>query len=73
MSTIWEARLHRIRIPTLLLWGMHDRVLSEDYGKAYCEAIPSARWERMERAGHFPHIEQPDQFAEKIFAFAAGK
>jgi pimeloyl-ACP methyl ester carboxylesterase len=68
-----KGRLHRIRIPTLFLWGIHDRVLSEDYGQAYCAAIPGARFERIERAGHFPHLEQPDQFAEKIFAFIAHK
>ncbi len=68
-----RGRLHRIRIPTLLVWGAHDRVLSEAYGKAYCDAIPGARFERLERAGHFPHVEQPGEFAEKIFAFLSGK
>jgi pimeloyl-ACP methyl ester carboxylesterase len=66
-----KGRLHRIRVPTLLLWGTHDRVLSEGYCRAYCAAIPGARFERIERAGHFPHLEQPDEFAEKIFAFIA--
>ena len=64
-----RGRLHRIGIPTLLLWGMNDRVLTEAYGRAYCAAIPGARFEPIERAGHFPHVEQPEQFAEKIFAF----
>jgi pimeloyl-ACP methyl ester carboxylesterase len=68
-----KGRLHRIRIPTMLIWGTHDRVLSEDYGRAYCAAIPGARLERIERAGHFPHLEQPHEFAEKIFAFIARK
>jgi pimeloyl-ACP methyl ester carboxylesterase len=68
-----KGRLHRIRIPTLFLWGTQDRVLSEHYGQAYCAAIPGARFERIERAGHFPHLEQPDEFAEKIFAFIARK
>ena len=68
-----RGRLHRIRIPTLFLWGMHDRVLREDYGKAYCEAIPGACFERIERAGHFPHVEQASEFAEKIFAFVAAR
>jgi pimeloyl-ACP methyl ester carboxylesterase len=68
-----KGRLHRIRVPTLMLWGTHDRVLSEAYGQAYCAAIPGARFERIERAGHFPHIEQPDEFAEKLFAFIARK
>ena len=41
-----KSRLHRIRIPTLFLWGHHDRMLSEAYGRAYCAMIPGARFER---------------------------
>jgi pimeloyl-ACP methyl ester carboxylesterase len=65
-----KARLHRIRIPTLFLWGTADRILSEQYGRAYCAAIPGARFETIERAGHFPHIEQPEEFARRALAFA---
>jgi pimeloyl-ACP methyl ester carboxylesterase len=65
------GRLHRIRIPTMVLWGANDRIVREDYGRAYCAAIPGARFERIENAGHFPHIEQPEVFAKRIFAFAA--
>ncbi len=64
-----KGRLHRIRIPTLVLWGTHDRILSEPYGRAYAAAIPGARFEPIERAGHLPHIEQPDSFARQLFAF----
>lgn len=65
-----KGRLHRIRIPTLFLWGTHDRILSEGYGRAYCAAIPGARFEPIDRAGHFPHLEQPQLFADRVFAFA---
>jgi pimeloyl-ACP methyl ester carboxylesterase len=68
-----KGRLHRIRIPTLLLWGAADRILSEAYGRAYCAAIPGARFETIERAGHFAHIEAPDEFARRIFAFVEGR
>ncbi len=64
------GRLHRIRIPTLFLWGTADRVLSEQYGRAYCAAIAGARFETIERAGHFPHLEQPEEFARRVLAFA---
>src|SRR5437016_3096307 len=57
-----KGRLHRVTVPTLMLWGMHDRVLSEAYGRAYCAAIPGARFETMAGAGHFPHVEEPDKF-----------
>lgn len=68
-----KSRLHRIRIPTLFLWGPHDRMLSESYGRAYCAMIPGARFETIERAGHFPDHEQPKAFAEKVMAFAKAK
>jgi pimeloyl-ACP methyl ester carboxylesterase len=64
-----KGRLHRIRIPTVFLWGMADRITSEPYGRAYAAAIPGARFETIANAGHFPHIEQPDEFARRVVAF----
>ena len=68
-----KSRLHRIRIPTLFLWGAHDRMVGEAYGRAYCAMIPGARFETIERAGHFPHQEQPPIFAKRVLAFMDGK
>ena len=31
--------------------------------------IPGARFEPIERAGHFPHLEQPEEFARRVLAF----
>lgn len=65
-----RKRLHRINVPTLLLWGAGDRfVTPEYYGAAYREAIPGARLELIERAGHLPHIEQPEACVEHIRLF----
>jgi len=66
-----KHRLHRIKIPTLILWGAADRIASEAYGRAYCAAIAGARFETIERAGHFPHAEQAEVFAQRVLAFAA--
>ena len=68
-----KSRLHRIGIPTLFLWGSHDRMLSEAYGRAYCAMIPRARFETIDHAGHFPHQEQPKVFADRVLAFAGNK
>jgi len=65
-----KSRLHRISIPTLFLWGTQDRILSESYGRAYCAAIPGAHFELIDKAGHFPHLEQPQVFADRVLAFA---
>jgi pimeloyl-ACP methyl ester carboxylesterase len=65
-----RGRLHRINIPTLLLWGTADRLVGEAYGRAFRTAIPGAKFEPIAGAGHFPHIEQPKLFAERALAFA---
>jgi len=65
-----RQRLHRINIPTLLLWGANDRFVTPGYyGTAYRNAIPGARLELIERAGHCPHLEQPEAFVERVRAF----
>ena len=66
-----KGRLHRVRVPTLVLWGAADRITAPDYGRAYAAAIPKARFAAIERAGHFPHLEAPDEFARAVLAFAA--
>jgi len=65
-----RQRLHRIRVPTLLLWGVDDQfVTAAHYGAAYRDAIPGARLETIDRAGHFPHLEQPAALVESVRAF----
>jgi pimeloyl-ACP methyl ester carboxylesterase len=62
--------LHRVSVPTLLLWGADDRfVTAAYYGAAYRAAIPGARFETIDGAGHFPHIEEPRTFAERVRGF----
>jgi pimeloyl-ACP methyl ester carboxylesterase len=61
--------LGRIAAPTLVLWGASDRIVTPDYGRAYAGLIPKARFELIERAGHHPEIEQPEDFAERVARF----
>jgi pimeloyl-ACP methyl ester carboxylesterase len=61
--------LGRIEVPSLLLWGASDQVVSPEYGRAYGRLIPNSRFELIERAGHHPEIEQPEFFVERVAAF----
>lgn len=61
--------LGRIRVPTLLLWGDSDRIVTPEYGRAYGSLIPGSRCEVIEQAGHHPEIEQPERFVERLAAF----
>lgn len=64
-------RLHRIDIPTLLIWGESDGIVSPKYGQAFCDMIPGASMVVIPNAGHAPQIEQPEKFVEYFFRFAA--
>jgi pimeloyl-ACP methyl ester carboxylesterase len=61
--------LGRIDVPTLVLWGESDGVVTPDYGRAYARMIPNARFELIARAGHHPEIEEPAAFAERVAHF----
>jgi pimeloyl-ACP methyl ester carboxylesterase len=64
-----KNRLHRINVPTLILWGAADRIVLPGYGRAYSAAVPRSQFELIEKAGHLPHVEQPDAFASKVLRF----
>jgi pimeloyl-ACP methyl ester carboxylesterase len=65
-----RKRLHRVNVPTLLLWGASDRFVTPGYyGAAYREAIPGARLEIIEQAGHLPQLEQPEACVGRVREF----
>jgi pimeloyl-ACP methyl ester carboxylesterase len=52
-------RLGRINVPTLVLWGDADRIVTPAYGRAFAGAFANADFALVTAAGHLPHIEQP--------------
>jgi pimeloyl-ACP methyl ester carboxylesterase len=66
------ARLAAITVPALVLWGEADRIATPGYGRAFAAAIPGARFEIVERAGHLPQLEQPETTFGAIDEFLAG-
>jgi pimeloyl-ACP methyl ester carboxylesterase len=61
--------LGRIAIPTLVLWGASDGVVTPAYGRAYAALIPGARFALIDDAGHHPELEQPGLLADRILDF----
>src|SRR5277367_4783329 len=54
--------LHRITVPSLLVWGDKDGLVPPEFGEAYRAAIPGSRLVVLEHAGHAPYDEQKDAF-----------
>ncbi len=64
-----SKRIHRVRVPTLIIWGQSDRVLPPVYAVEWQRRIPSSRLVIRQDAGHLPHVEEPDALAELTNAF----
>ena len=61
--------LHRIDVPTLLLWGERDGLVPPAFGDAYQALIPGSRLVVLPEAGHAPFDEQKDAFLAAFYDF----
>ncbi len=56
-------------VPSLLVWGERDRIIPVEHGLSAHELVPSSRLELFERAGHFPHLDEPQRFLDVLLDF----
>ena len=66
-----RRRLALVPTPVAVVWGESDQIAPEPYGRAYAASFPNGRFELIRKAGHLPHLEQPDQVLSAIHRFAA--
>ena len=50
--------LHRVKLPTLLVWGANDKLLPPAYAAAWQKLIPAAQLTIIPDCGHLPHVER---------------
>jgi pimeloyl-ACP methyl ester carboxylesterase len=65
--------LHRIDIPTLVVWGELDQLLPPAIGQGWRERISGAELAVIPQCGHAPHLERPDAFAQAFQAFLSSR
>ncbi len=69
-TQIGLGRLKRIEnIPTLILWGIKDKVIPTKHSELFKEGIMNSRIEIIQDAGHAPFAEKPDQVCEILHNF----
>lgn len=61
--------LHRITVPTLLVYGDKDGLVPPRFGAAYHAAIAGSRFVVLKDAGHAPFDEQKDAFLAAFNGF----
>jgi len=67
-----RSRLAVADYPTLVLWGESDGIADRDYGRAFADSIPGAKFQVLPHTGHMPQIETPETLAAAIMEFVYG-
>jgi pimeloyl-ACP methyl ester carboxylesterase len=62
-------RLHRISVPTLVLWGRDDALVPVSYADAFGRGIANSSLEVLDDCGHVIQAEQPEQSWSLISKF----
>jgi pimeloyl-ACP methyl ester carboxylesterase len=71
--TDFTRELARVTVPTLIVWGDRDNVVSRADTDRLVQAIPGARLIAYEGAGHAFHWEDPAQFTADLLSFVQGE
>jgi pimeloyl-ACP methyl ester carboxylesterase len=61
--------LHRIDVPTHIIWGENAKVIPPAYGAALKGLIPCATLATLPGCGHLAHYEQPEALASEVTKF----
>lgn len=67
-----RGELHRIGVPTLIVWGDHDAIFPLADQQALAAGIPDAKLIVYQETGHAPHWERPDRFVRDLAQFLQG-
>jgi pimeloyl-ACP methyl ester carboxylesterase len=70
ITPAWFQGLRPTVLPSALLWGANERLLSVDQVNDYRAVLPAARVRVVPGWGHFPMIEQPRAYASEVAALA---
>jgi pimeloyl-ACP methyl ester carboxylesterase len=65
-----KKRIHRISVPTLILWGESDQLAPAGYAHEFNQKIKHSQLQLIPAASHMVLVEQPAACAEAILSFA---
>jgi pimeloyl-ACP methyl ester carboxylesterase len=58
-------------LPTLIIWGGHDRIIPVSHAAVAHAAMPGSELDVFSSAGHFPHHDDPAGFVATVQRFMA--
>jgi pimeloyl-ACP methyl ester carboxylesterase len=63
------AYLRGVKVPTLIVWGKYDAIIPLNCGELYQQALSNSRLHVIDRCGHSPELEKPQEFLQTVQAF----
>ncbi len=73
---IWDKglkkRIHRIKAPTLIVWGERDGIVPTPYAYEFQKRIPGSEVVIIPETAHMPMFEKPEEFTKIVLEFLAG-
>ena len=61
--------LHKIEIPVSLIWGRNDKITPPEVALEFNELLPDAELHWIDRCGHAPMMERPEEFNRLLTGF----
>lgn len=68
-----KDQLSMIHKPTLFIWGERDLIFPPQVGEALHQAITGSKFLKIEKSGHIPMWETPDEVNQAILSFLEEK
>lgn len=54
--------IHKIKVPTLLVWGLNDNITPPNVGHEFHKLLPNSELRFIDKCGHAAMMEQPHEF-----------
>ncbi|RJQ79653.1 alpha/beta fold hydrolase [Amycolatopsis panacis] len=70
-DSLWSIAT-RVRVPSLVIWGLHDRVISVRRAERTARLLPNARLLVLPRTGHVAQMERPNVVARAVLGLWEG-
>ncbi len=65
----FNSQLPDVTAPTLIIWGSHDLAVPVAHAHTAQQLIPNSRLQIMDRCGHTPQVERPEEFNQLVLDF----
>jgi len=65
----FEEHVQEMKVPALVIWGKNDRFINPKLAYEIAEKLPNAKLEIIDKAGHYIHMDKPQELVKVVSKF----